>query len=804
MVLAGATQALAAAHPKIRVLSNRADLVSGGAALVQVAPPAGAKPSALTIRLNGRRVTGRFAVGYGGRFMGVVKGMRIGRNTITATARGRTAALRVRNHPIGGPVLAGPQIQPSKCFKGARDAQCNRPVEYEFLYKSTRGGGFRAYDTKNPPSDVATTTTDQGRTVPFIVRQETGVIDRDQYRIAILYDPRRKFSAVRPQPGFNHKLVIFHGFSCETEYRQAEAPDVLNETALGRGFATMSHALDHAGHNCNLLTQAESLIMTKERVIDRYGPLRYTIGSGCSGGALAQQQVANAYPGVYDGITPQCSFPDAWSSAMQYANYELLRLYYENPTRWRPGVVWTPDSIAAVEGHPTPLNAITFTSVIPGSGEPTRNCPGVPREQVYHERTNPDGVRCTLHDYTVNAFGRRPQDGFAGRPIGNVGFQYGLKAVRSGRISPAQFVDVNEKIGGRDIDYGHIPQRIDADRPALSYAYRSGVVNTAENLDRVPIIDSRGPDPGAFHDVYRTYVLRARLDREHGTHANQVLWRGQLPIFGDETFPDASMLAMDRWLAAIERDKRKIPLARKIIEDKPKSLTDRCTDGNGNDIPHAECDAVVQSYSDPQIEGGMPLTDDTLRCALKPLRRSDYGSVEFTDAQWATLRRVFPQGVCDFTKAGPGRVRTNTWQTYQTPSGKVIYGGRPLGPRPRSRPLCRPYVRIGPLGVGRAGIRVRGRAGRLKGCARVRRVQVSFARRVGRGRCRHLGRRGRFGRARSCKRPRWLRARGTRRWRLTRRLALRPGSYLARARAIDSRGRRSFVVLAFLDWEEIP
>ena len=77
---------------------------------------------------------------------------------------------------------------------------------------------------------------------------------------------------------------------------------------LGGGFIVMSHALDHAGHNCNLLTQAESLVMTKEYAIDHYGTVRWTIGSGCSGGSLVQQQVANAYPGVYQGITPQCSF----------------------------------------------------------------------------------------------------------------------------------------------------------------------------------------------------------------------------------------------------------------------------------------------------------------------------------------------------------------------------------------------------------------------------------------------------------------------------------------------------------------
>ena len=81
----------------------------------------------------------------------------------------------------------------------------------------------------------------------------------------------------------------------------------LLEDVLGAGYVVMSHALDNAGHNCNIATQAESLIMTKERVVEQYGELRYTIGSGCSGGSLVQQQVANAYPGVYQGLVTTCS-----------------------------------------------------------------------------------------------------------------------------------------------------------------------------------------------------------------------------------------------------------------------------------------------------------------------------------------------------------------------------------------------------------------------------------------------------------------------------------------------------------------
>ena len=105
----------------------------------------------------------------------------------------------------------------------------------------------------------------------------------------------------------------------------------------------------------------------------------------------------------------------------------------------------------------------------------------------------------------VNIFGRRaPEDwervekqlgrGFAGRPFDNVGVEYGLKALMNGTISPAQFVDLNIKVGGADIDATLGPNRIEADRPALGRVYRSGAVNEGTNLDEVAMIDLRGPD----------------------------------------------------------------------------------------------------------------------------------------------------------------------------------------------------------------------------------------------------------------------------------------------------------------------
>ena len=171
----------------------------------------------------------------------------------------------------------------------------------------------------------------------------------------------------------------------------------------------MSTALNNAGHNCNIVTQAESMVMAKERLVEQYGELRYTIGTGCSGGSLTQQQVANAYPGIYQGILPACSFPDAWSTGQQLVDYHLVRQYAENPSKWGTGVAWDPLSIAAVEGHPNHVNSIVFDTVYWTSlGVPDDGCPGVPAEDNYNAQTNPGGVRCTLADYMINVLGPRP------------------------------------------------------------------------------------------------------------------------------------------------------------------------------------------------------------------------------------------------------------------------------------------------------------------------------------------------------------------------------------------------------------
>ena len=700
--------------PKIKVLSNRADLLSQGDALVAISLPKRAAKASLDIELNGDSVSGQFRKTSKRSLEGLLKGMGDGKNVLEVRMKdGRGAKLKLRNHPNGGPVFSGPQIQPWKCQDSAVDSQCNENVKYGFFYKSTdeTKAKLQPYDVDNPLSDVATTTTEDGESVPFIVRIEVGYQDRDQYKIATLYDPSEKWTWRKPQPQYAGKMLITHGFGCDLNLGADEAPDVLSyrsadvpgspdtgQWALGKGWVVMSTSLDHNSHSCNPVVQAESLMMAKERVVERYGPLSFTVGVGCSGGSLTEQWVANAYPGIYQGILPTCSFPDAWTSATQVFDYHIMRPYLENPTRWDAGVAWTPTEMAQVYGSPSTLNSITSDIGFFAAIDPTHACAGPTAAERYNAFTNPGGARCSISEIAINQLAPRPQSvwsapeqqigrGFAGIPIDNTGVQYGLSALEQGQITPAQFVDLNDKVGGVDIDAQPVATRNVADEPALANAYRTGLINETNNLDRTAIIDCRGPDPGYAHDSYRAFAVRDRLDREHGTHANQLIWEGPYTIGADLQCTQESLEAMNRWLTAVAADKSDASTAEKLIADKPSDLSDRCLDGSGNKVGDSLCpDGVVPVYGTPRTVAGEALTTDANKCQLKPLQQSDY-SVSFTSGQWAKLQSIYPDGVCDYSKPGVDQQGTIPWQTYQDNKGNVIYGGKELGKPPKSKAI---------------------------------------------------------------------------------------------------------------------
>src|SRR5438067_1658388 len=129
----------------IQVISTRADLVSGGDALVQIAVPATVSAGRLAVTANGRDVSGAFKLGSKpNTFLGLVSDLPNGRSEIQAGVRGEkpSASLAIVGHPIAGPVMSGPHQNPFICetqafgFGQPLDADCAVATRVEYFYRS--------------------------------------------------------------------------------------------------------------------------------------------------------------------------------------------------------------------------------------------------------------------------------------------------------------------------------------------------------------------------------------------------------------------------------------------------------------------------------------------------------------------------------------------------------------------------------------------------------------------------------------------------------------------------------------------
>lgn len=676
---------------RIDVLSSRPDTVSGGDALIRV------NDAVEEVTVNGVEVTASFDTTSDGSLVGLVRGLRPGENNVIAATPTQSAQLTLTNHSAAGPVLSGEQVQPWLCStraSGLGDPSdrrtCHTESRFDLFYRSSLTGSFASYDPAAPPPDVDTTVTDAGTTVPFIVRVETGTLNRAVYKIATLYDPASgtERDALR---GYAGKALVPFGAGCWPKHVQGRVPNVLGDgpvtglidgslnaaRALSQGFAVFSSSSNNFENACNTNIAAETLMMVKERLIERTGePLRYTLGQGCSGGSVQQFVLAAAYPGLLDGLIPMCSFPDLGQVSQTANDCTLMnRVFNEvSPHLW-PVLAQR----SSTQGYASPASCVAFAVGTTRWQDPTNHeaC-GLPQEQVYDPHNNPDGVRCTLQDNAVATFGRRPSDGFATRPYDNVGVQYGLHTLESGIITPGQFVDLNTNIGGLDIDARWQPQRSKADPTAIARAYRSGWVMSGDQLADVPILELRGTDAIGNHTDVHSYSVRARLERDTGSHANHVLWTGLPPLLSDPAANEAVFDIMDSWLGGIEADHSALPLAEKVARNKPLMAVDSCWIGGRRVTDPSTCRTAFPYFADPRLVAGAPMTDDVVKCQLKPLERSDY-TVPFTDNQWQRLQVAFPTGVCEYDVPGVDQQPTVPWLDYSTTPG-----GEPLGPVPQT------------------------------------------------------------------------------------------------------------------------
>jgi hypothetical protein len=762
----------ASAPVRIRTLSNRADLVSDGDALVEIVLPRPELLTALRVSLNGRDVSREFARRGDGRVLGLLTGLAEGENVVTATVgmASHGGRLLVTNHRRGGPVILSAQVTPWICATptpvpqsgdtpasnasglttSAVDAQCNIATEYKLFYRTTApdcshalpdpsppaapptNNCFKPYTVGTTPADLATTSTTDGRTVPYVVRVERGTMNRGIYDIAVLFDPTRTepWTALSPQPQWNGKVLYSFGASTgqpRLQFRSEQ--NWADDAALSRGFVVVDNSLTDSLFNSNRVLVAETLMMMKEHIVDAYGEIKYTMGNGCSGGSIQQNTAASIFPGLLDGIQPSCDYPDSITTTMEVADCVLLVNFYAGP-EWAAlmsGLTQAQIDAkkTAINGHLDHVgcqswnNAFGFnhkpgnfvptlvvnqtTGAMAPVGLPRNNC-RLPAALVYDPLTNPTGTRCGDPDLAPMIWGTTdgpaPGSTRALTTVDNVGVQYGLGALRSGAITAEEFVTLNEKIGGQDHDSNATAARSEADLPALDIAYRAGIVSSGKNLGKLPIVDSRGFDEQGIHYIWRSFSERARIDAANGgDHGNQVMWRygtGLLPATPPQVAAVTlkSFLTMDAWLSNLLESAPKETLnsvrtQEQVIAAKPVGAFDLCfLTGDASfsspitDMSLCDADPRLARHASPRQVAGGPLTEDVLKCQLKPLDPADYTPVTFTEAQWARLGAAFPGGVCDWSKPGLGQQEAESPLTFADGPG-----GAPLAPAPVSTRL---------------------------------------------------------------------------------------------------------------------
>ena len=696
----------------VHVVSSRSDVVSGGDALVEVTA---SSPRGWVILLNGLDVTARFRAGERGvGYLALLDGLRDGANLIEGRSGTERISLAVVNHPIAGPVFAGPHQAPFICETRANglgdplDSDCSVRTLVRYYYKSKEGvrldlfgqanspaspaPGYKWYDPAGPvPKDVEQLTLADGRRVDYLVRREIGTINRAVYDIEMLYTPGEHLPSPwsRPVAGWNGRLVYMLDGGCGAGHHQGVlegAPGVVGAPFLAQGYAVATATLNSFATTCNDRLSAETLSMVKEHFIKEFGVPVHTIGWGDSGGAMDLHLIAQNYPGLLDGIVPMITFPDLVTAFASVSDCVLLDHAFA-ASRLR----WSEAQKTAVAGYASwrlcaTLSALRspFTDPAPGSDKCDAS---IPRADVYDRERNAKGARCTIFDNAISVFGKAASTGFGRSTVDNIGLQYGLAAFVSGEIGAEQFVELNELIGGFDANGDVGPARTAADTLLLRDAYERGVVVSGSGLAETPIIDWRpyGDDMADGHDRQRSFATRARLLAANGTAGNQVIlvyprysavdwfryaathrWEAVYPEIAHDLVP-----RMDQWLDRIAADTLPGALAAKVIRDRPSELADGCWSTAGEQIREAavyrgpgRCNELYPAHASPRLVAGAPLADDVLKCALKPIDQVDYAH-PLTDDQRHRLSAVFPDGVCDFRRPGVGQVPLGPrWQKF--------------------------------------------------------------------------------------------------------------------------------------------
>jgi hypothetical protein len=743
LLVAAAPAGAEATHEfELDVLSSPPEMVTGGDALVRVTIPRTVPLHKAGVAVNGRDVTSTLTLDEAARTLtGAVTGLALGDNVLTAEANGQgkgrpRAALTLRNHPVTGPIFSGPQQQPFVCKtvsqglgapladntagigwplgngQWSKDCSANRVVE--FLYRTT-AGQFRPLPAGALPADIAQTTTIDGRTVPYVVRREKGTINRFVYSISILAPPGDA-TAGPDLSLWNGRLVYsFDGGVAIGHSQGTLGGNHLYHPGLAKGYAVVYSSGTRTATHYNLVLGGETAIMTKERFVEGYGVPLYTVGVGGSGGGIQQYVYAQNHPGVVlDAAIPQYSYPDMVTQTIHVGDCELLEHYMDVTDGGNPKWASWPNRTWLEGMNASATRANPYRGGAPGNSECVNGWRGLTplalnplfgsagSEQALYDPAAIAGIKWTHWDDLRNVYGVNP-NGYARVPWDNVGVQYGLGAVSSGKITPAEFLKLNATVGSwkhpwemvqegcpfiaalcsnpaqfdpwsrrnmqLSADGGTTPApRKSGDLDAMAAAYRSGIV--FRGAMEIPTIDWRNylEDALDMHNSHQSFASRQRMLNLDGDASNQVIWfTDARPSTQFDQTPQA-LDVIDEWMANIRAN----PTGG-VAANKPPRAVDSCFATNGALLAAGEsvwdgildseaagaCTQAFPLYSTSRIVAGAPIEGGIFKCALQPVAAAAAAGLY---APWipgaadvARLEQIFPQGVCDYRRPDAGR-----------------------------------------------------------------------------------------------------------------------------------------------------
>ena len=552
---------------------------------------------------------------------------------------------------------------------------CSYPTHVKYYYN--RIGTRNFYPLEEANNDVAQIEV-QGKTTDFIVRLETGTINRFIYSIVALKGENEKPDS--PSPRFWNKRLIYQflgGVGIGKRQGDFQASKLLKRRyeQLKKGYAIAFSTANQASNHYNIWLSEETALRVKRQFIARYGHPLYTVGLGASGGAVQQYLISQNGSDLLDAIIPIYSYPDMVSQIVYVMDCEPLEYFFDvtdkNSGLWDSWAnrSWIQGLNAddEMENKFELLRSVAdffkgkINRVEKGSSgcvtawrglTPLVNNPrfthlsnsylnGIAEKQQW---THWDDLK---YFYGVN------EHGYANSTWDNVGVQYGLEALREGLLTPEKFLFINANIGGwkppQDMEpekfwflagsfqpvdlslWGHHNMLLSKDGgktpairnsgnlDAIQGAYRSGHVFIGKT--DIPILDLRHYLDHKLdkHHATASFAARQRLINGQGHAKNQLIW-----ISAKQYNPTSEALAlMDRWMLNILSNPSSPAYA-----NKPEDALDACFgpegdiiaqgagvwDGKWNNKPQGECMAIYPRFKTSREVAGDTVGGQIFKC----------------------------------------------------------------------------------------------------------------------------------------------------------------------------------------------